>query len=99
MRAKQPVPILIHSGYGASVFYRPPDQTIDVFLWLNCAKRRPHAFRIPGDQDQLIYDPVVLAAVPKKRQIPLTVIYSYFMMDILDMITVPPAVCRSMQLS
>ena len=53
VRAKQPMPILVHSGYRASVFYRRPDQTIDVFLRLNCAKRCLQAFRILGDQDQL----------------------------------------------
>jgi hypothetical protein len=52
VRAKQPMPILVHSGYRAPVFYCRPHQTIDVFLWLNCAKRYPHAFRIPGDQVQ-----------------------------------------------
>jgi hypothetical protein len=52
--AKQPVPILIHSGYRASLFYRPPDQTIDVFLCLHCAKPGPPRLQDTGDQDQFI---------------------------------------------
>ncbi len=45
VRAKQPMPILVYSGYRPSLFYRGPDQTIDI-LWLNCAQRYPHPFRI-----------------------------------------------------
>ena len=63
------MPILVHSGYRPSVFYRRPDQTIDTFLWLNCAKRCPHAFRIPGDQENLLCDPVVLKAYPSWRHL------------------------------
>jgi hypothetical protein len=53
--AKQPMPMpmLVDSGYRRSVLYRPPDQTIDVFLWLS-AKRYAHAPRIPVDQNQLL---------------------------------------------
>ena len=38
VRAKQTMPLLVHSGYRESVFYSCPDQAIGVFLWLHCAK-------------------------------------------------------------
>jgi hypothetical protein len=34
VRTKQPMPKLVHSSHWASVFYRCPDQTIDVFYRL-----------------------------------------------------------------
>jgi hypothetical protein len=34
VRTKQPMPKLVHSSHWASMFYRCPDQTIDVFYRL-----------------------------------------------------------------
>jgi hypothetical protein len=49
--AKQPIPILVHSGYRASVFYRCPEKRIEVFLGAELhLYRYPHALRIPGDE-------------------------------------------------
>jgi hypothetical protein len=52
---KQPMPMIVHSGYRPSVFYCRPDQTIDVFNRLNCAKRCTHAIQGYGDHATSIF--------------------------------------------
>jgi hypothetical protein len=43
---KLPMLMIVHSGYRTSVFYRCPDETIDILDRLNCTKGRTHTFRI-----------------------------------------------------
>ena len=47
---KQPRTRIVHRSYRVFVFYRCPDQTVNIFQRLNCAKRRPHVFRISAER-------------------------------------------------
>ena len=46
VRAQQPAPLLVHCGYRVSASHGRPDQTVNVFYWLDCRRRHTMPFSV-----------------------------------------------------